>query len=103
MSNIESRLEALEKKLRAGDSVTLSFDDQSPITLSMSGKGNKLPAMVQGIIRGDQRWTRERDLIKRSIGSEESGGSHLIEIVKCYLDGEEQFLNPDNAHLDASE
>ena len=82
--NFERRIRALEAKLIT-EPVVLHFADGSKRELH--GPGDFVLRLFQGISGADLNSTHaaQLDLIRRSVHSEEPGGGHMIELLKCLL------------------
>lgn len=76
------RLAALKQKFNT-DPVTLYFEDGS--TRQIHGRGDFIRRLVEACLRGDK--TPEVELIAKSVYSTEPGGSHMLELARCFLHG----------------
>jgi hypothetical protein len=80
---LSQRLAALEKGLVSGSAI-LSIPDGSVVTLP--GRNDQLVRLL-GCVFGGPTLEQEvqLDLIRRSTGSTEPGGGHLIELIRAVL------------------
>lgn len=84
---LEKRIRALEGKL-SGNRVTLHFADGS--TQEIFRNGNYLLDLFVNTCSGrelDSRQAADLDLIRHCVASRESNGGHLVDLIKCFLDG----------------
>jgi hypothetical protein len=82
--NLERRLRALEAKLIT-EPVVLQFANGS--MRELHGPGDFVLLLFRGISGGDLNPTHaaQLDLIRHCVHSEEPGGGHMIELLKCLL------------------
>jgi len=83
--SLERRIRALEVRLIT-DPVILYFADGS--TREIHGRGDFVLGLFCGALGGADLapWQAEQlDLIRRSVGAEEPGGGHMVELLRCAL------------------
>jgi len=82
--NFEKRLRALEARLIT-DPVILHFADGSKRELH--GPGDFASRLFRGVFGADlsPAHSAQLDLIRQCVSSEEPGGGHMIELLKCLL------------------
>jgi hypothetical protein len=85
--SIEKRVRALERRFTA-DPVVLYFADGSAREIC-GPRDFVLRLLTAAAWRGDLSpgQKEQLDLIRASVGSVEPGGGHLIELVRCFLEG----------------
>jgi len=82
--NFEKRLRALEARLIT-DPVILHFADGSKRELH--GPGDFASRLFHGVFGADvsPAHAAQLELIRECVGSEEPGGGHMIELLRCLL------------------
>jgi hypothetical protein len=83
---LERRLRALETRMIA-DPVVLYFEDGS--TRKICGRGDFLLGLMLGACGGavNPLQTAQLDLIRRCVSASESGGGHMVELLRSLLTG----------------
>jgi hypothetical protein len=84
---IEKRVRALEARF-IKDPVVLYFADGSK--REIRGHGDFLLNLVADACRGTELGpgqAAQMDLIRQSVAAQESGGGHMVEVLRCLLDG----------------
>jgi hypothetical protein len=83
---IEKRVRALEDRMIA-DPVVLLFADGS--TTEIPGGDSLVNLVFDTCLDGDltSTQTKQLELVRRCLGSTEPGGGHMIDLVRCFLNG----------------
>lgn len=84
---LEKRIRALEARFTK-DPVVLFFADGS--TREIRSHGDFLLSLVADTCRGTDLGpgqAAQMDLIRQSVAAQEPGGGHLVEVLRCLLDG----------------
>ena len=85
--NLERRLRALEAKMNAGEEkVLLYFEDGS--TRELFARRGFLMRLLGDVVKeADPDLAVERDLIRRSVGSIDPDGAHMVDLIRALLNG----------------
>lgn len=100
MTNLERRVRDLEARIVATQ-VTLYFADGK--TRHICGDTSyliDLLILANGRHELSPRQAEDLDLIRRCIASKEANGGHMIELIQCLMDGEDQARNSEIAECD---
>jgi hypothetical protein len=87
MKHFENRIRALEARM-VMEAVILRFPDGS--TKEISGHGDFLLSLFAGLFGGAElspAKAAQLDLIRTSVAAEEPGGGHMVELMRCLLNG----------------
>jgi hypothetical protein len=80
--NLKRRLQSLERRLIC-DPTTLFFADGT--ATQISARGDYVMNLFSAAARSER--SPQIELVARSIGSEEPGGGHLLELARALLNG----------------
>ncbi len=85
--NLEKRIRALEARMIT-DPLILYFADGS--TRKLCGRGDLLLSLFEGACGGSDlsSWqAAQLQLIRQSVAAQETGGGHMVELLRCFLNG----------------